>query len=167
MKDQRGQTLVEAILSLAVISAVITAVVIAVLTALSGTGYNEKENQALGYAQEGLDIVRDIKSTDFTSFTASYPTNYYCLAEGETVPQPYSDCNGSNVVNVAQTFLRVLYVNHSGNGLPPASPVPKCSNGTYTASIVSWSDGKCTGGQKCHKVQLESCFTNLNAIPTP
>ncbi|MEK9207686.1 MAG: prepilin-type N-terminal cleavage/methylation domain-containing protein, partial [Patescibacteria group bacterium] len=92
MKKQKGQTLVEAILSLAVISVVITAVVIAVISSLNGANYNRDENLALNHAQEGIDVIRDSKSADYDVFVSSYPDNYYCLGKEDSSLIDYSDC---------------------------------------------------------------------------
>ncbi len=168
MKKQKGQTLVEAILSLAVISAVITAVVTAVITSLNGATYNRNENLALNYAQEGIDVIRDSKSADYDVFISSYPDNYYCLGKEDNSLTDYSDCDQPSDVNISSRFKRIIYINQSGNLPPSDGSTHKCSiPGFYVASIVSWTDGKCDTGTQCHQVKLESCFSDLNTLPTP
>ena len=74
-KNQRGETLVESLLALAVATVIATGIVIAVVTALSGTTNNQNSNFAGNYAQEGSNLVKDLAATDFTSFQSTYVYN--------------------------------------------------------------------------------------------
>ncbi|MBI2195691.1 MAG: hypothetical protein HYU48_01445 [Candidatus Levybacteria bacterium] len=69
MNSQKGQTLIEALIGLAVAVAIISAIVIAVISSLSNAQLTKNQNQANHYAQEGMEIVRQIRNSSWTSFT--------------------------------------------------------------------------------------------------
>ena len=157
---QSGQTLVEALLALIVVIVIITAVVTAVITSLSGATFTKNQNLASQYSQEGIDIARNMKDSDFVGFSALTSGNSYCAAQGSTSLDTTS-CN----TKLNGIFTRKIYINHNGTG--PNDVIPKCT-GTYVSSIVSWSDPKCgNSGVDCHSVKLDSCFDDLNKVPNP
>ncbi len=161
---QSGQTLIEALLALIVVIVIITAVVTAVITSLSGATFTKNQNLASQYAQEGIDIARNMKDSDFASFSALNNDQYYCAAQGSTSLDSSSCSTKLNGI-----FTRKIYINHNGQGPNDgASVVKKCPFGTFVSSIVSWSDPKCgNSGVDCHSVKLDSCFDDLNKVPNP
>lgn len=162
---QVGETLIEAILALTIVIVIVTAVVIAVITALSGSSSNKNESAALGFAQEGIDVLRDVKSSDFAGFSATYSTaGYYCFGQNNIPDSNTANCPDTSSNIGTGDFVRKVYVNLAGN-LPDGTP--KCGSGAYAASIVSWSDGKCKTSANCHQVEIDSCFYNLNALTAP
>jgi hypothetical protein len=44
--------------------------------------------------------------------------------------------------------------------------VNTCFEGISGIVMVSWTDGKCQTHAYCHNVELDSCFTHINVIPT-
>lgn len=181
IKSQKGETLVEAIIALAVAVAIATGIVIAVITALSGATSNQASNFALNYAQEGSDLVKDQASNNFTAFHALPDTNYYCFdAEATTLIADSNDpdynydptkCpdSSTNISGQDTNYLRKIYINQSGCDSRKGSCSQVCASGTvFVASIVSWSDAKCKStSPNCHKVEIDSCLTDVNKIPTP
>lgn len=167
MKNQKGETLIEAILALTIVIVIITGVVTVVITALSGSSSNKNESTALNFAQEGIDILRDVKSSNFTAFSDTYSTaGYYCFGN-DNVPQDISNCLDTSHNIGTGDFVRKVYVDLTGHLPPPNQLTLKCESGAFAASIVSWSDGKCKTTANCHQVEIDSCFYNLNTLTAP
>src|SRR3989344_5848543 len=101
-RNQRGQALIEALLALAFVVVIITAVVITVINALNSAAFNKNQNLATQYAQEGLDITRNMKDTRYSDFIALDETQKYC-------PEP----NGTLIINEnckVGEFIREIYI---------------------------------------------------------
>lgn len=153
----RGQALIEALLALAFAVIVLTGVVIAVITAVSTTAFTKNQNLASSYAQEGLDIARNLKDSNYQTFL-DLPIGEYCATSGSTTLSPGSCAAGS--------LTRGIYINNQGRDQSGA--IQCAANGSFVASIVSWNDTKCqSSADKCHRVQLDSCFYDLNRVPNP
>lgn len=164
---QAGETLIEAILALTIVIVIVTGVVTAVITALNGSSSNKNESIALNFAQEGIDVLRDAKSSNFTAFSATYSTpNYYCFGN-DNMPKDISNCPDTSHNIGTGDFVRKVYVDLTGHLPPPNQLTLKCASGVYSASIVSWSDGKCSSTLNCHQVEIDSCFYNLNTLTAP
>lgn len=149
-KNQTGQALIEALLALTFAVVIITAVVIAVITSLSSATFTKNQNQASNYAQEGLDIARNMKESDPQTFFGL--NGNYCANMGISLTG-----SGNCTVGI---YAQNVFVDDNAS---------QCAaNGSFVISTVSWNDGKCQNvGDKCHKVQLDSCFYNLNTVPNP
>jgi type II secretory pathway pseudopilin PulG len=155
--NKKGIILIEALLALTVIVIVMTALVTALVSALSNTTYSNEQTQATAYAQEGIEIARAQKNSDFAAFQALNGTN--CLGSGATsIPGSCSLIDGK--------FDREIYINSNGEDLDGNKSCEQ-ANSIYVSSIVSWSDSRCGSGDSCHKVDLSSCFSNLNYIEAP
>lgn len=170
--NQKGAVLIEAILALGIISVVVMSLVTALVSSLSSSNFSKNQTLATGYAQEGIEIMRDIRDQDFSKLS-SY-SGAYCLGVDDSIPQDTASPTGKCINNI-DTFSRSIYVNNSGkDDRPGASPGSKCKNPpddpagsvtpVFVASTVSWNDSKCSGNENCHKVELNSCLTNLNNI---
>lgn len=157
LENQYGQALIEALLALAFAVVIVTGVVIAVITSLSNATFTKNQNLASSLAQEGLDITRNLKESSYQTFF-SLANGEYCATSGSTSLSAGSCAVGS--------FTRAIYINHQGRDQTGAS---KCAlNGSFVASTVSWNDSKCQSDlDKCHKIQLDSCFYDLNKVSNP
>lgn len=150
--SQKGQALIEALLALAFAVVIITGVVIAVINALNNASFTKNQNLAGQYAQEGLDIARNMKDSNYTQFKALSNGGYYCAEQNGTLSTSASCTAGG--------FVKQVYVNHTG---ADEKGQPRCESGSsFVSSKVSWSDSKCSGSSSCHKVQLDSCFSDPN-----
>jgi len=56
--NQKGQGLVEALIALGAAVIIIAAITIAVITAVSNSDFSTEQNLATGFAQQGMEIVR-------------------------------------------------------------------------------------------------------------
>jgi Tfp pilus assembly protein PilV len=159
--NQKGAILIEAILALTVIVVLMTALVSALVSSLSNSNYSKAQTAATGYAQEGLDYMRNERDNNYTNISTLNGT--YCLSSALAFSGPGSPCGA----NIDGKFSRSLYVNNTGKDERSGAslPINKCeSSSVFVASSVSWTDSKCTSGL-CHKVELSACFTNLESIP--
>jgi Tfp pilus assembly protein PilV len=164
MKNQRGEALIEAILALGIISLIITGIVTALISSNSNSNQSKNQNIATAYAQEGIDIARNIKETNFENFRAL--NGYYCVGNNNTL----SSRSGSNCPKVSgQIYRREIYINRNGNDNRTGSSVERCetNNSIFVAASVSWNDTKCENNSECHKVELNSCFVDLYRLRAP
>lgn len=155
-KNKKGIILIEAILALGIIVVIMTALVSALVSSISSSNFANEQSIATGYAQEGIEIARNDKDTDFGAFSA-LSEGTYCLNQGVTTvigaPASGGGCTGID------NYTRTIYVNSS-----PAPGRCESSQAVFVASTVTWSDSRCSGASDCHKVELNSCFINLNSF---
>lgn len=152
--DNKGQTLIEALVALGIASVIIGAIAMAVITGMNNTTFSKNQNLATGFAQQGMDILHQQSQSDWTAFD-SIPTNTYCLNQDSTTL--VADCT---VVNINTFFLRKVKIDPPGLG---------CATGKKVTVTVSWGDGKCTSAANpfCHNVTLDSCFADINTSTSP
>ena len=156
----RGQSLIEAVLSLGVSSIIIAAIAMVVITSMNNANYAKYQNVAAHYAQEGLDIIRQQSETNWDLFSQK-TSGTYCLAQDSTDlgTSPVGDCTTPNISSNNINFIRKIIILTSGSG---------CSSGEKVSVVVSWSDGKCSSSKPyCHDVTLDSCFAQINNVPNP
>lgn len=145
----QGQTLVEVLVALGIITIIITALTGVVITSMGNARNSKDQNQATQYAQEGMEIVRQIRDSDYVGFRNYSGT--YCLDGGSSTLGP--DCFSANVDN----FLRKVIVTPDGCGTEIAQ----------ITVIVSWRDSKCSAVNPfCHTSRFESCLSTVNPVPT-
>ena len=143
-----GQTLIEVLVALGIISIIVTALAALVVTSMSNAQLSKNQNQALDYAREGMEVVRRLRDEDVVGFR-SY-NNTFCLDKGSGVLGV--DCANLNIDNF---FLRKVIIVQSGCSANVASVVV----------TVSWADGKCTSGNAfCRVTRLESCLSVVNPV---
>ena len=164
MMYQRGQTLIEVLIGLATSVVVIAAITTATISALNNATFSKNQNLATQYAQQGMELMRKMRDSDWTTFSGLSGT--YCLAKGCTklsassqncwLPASGNQCN-QNV----EFFVRQIDVQQNSLSCDGTS--------TKVVSTVSWFDGKCTSGNNtfCHQVVLTSCLSNYQIVPTP
>ena len=151
---QRGQTLIEALSALAIIALILSAISVAITTSLDNATYNQNQTLATKYAEDGSEIVHQLRDDDYTKFQ-----NYggsYCLGKGQTQLQSKSTCPPPNIDKV---FLRQVQIQKNGCGAQIAQ---------VTIS-VAFRDGKCTSATQpyCHVVTNTTCLSTTNPIQTP
>lgn len=175
-KHQAGQTLIEVLVGLATLVVVIAAITSSVLSSLYDAEFSKSQSLATSYAEQGVEILRNMRNNDIASLSASYLTNpSYCLGSECTglVPGTLNQTGPSNYcwtklsVNCPQnieTFVREVDVNQNST---------KCQSSTtddVEANVsVSWSDSKCTDALSpfCHSISVSTCFSNFTIAPTP
>ena len=149
----KGQTLIETLAALAVISIVMSAIAISITTALSNAKFNQYQTLATKYAQQGSEIVHQIRDDSYTNFTNYNGT--YCLAKGQTsLGSLHGSCTTPNVDN----FIRSIQIEQS----PGCGP-----NVAKITTTVSFTDGKCQAGTYCHNQVDTSCLSTVNPVQAP
>lgn len=166
---QRGQSLLEVLVALGAATVIVTSFVVVIINALSNTQYSKNQNLAAQYAQEGMEIVRKMRDTDYTSFDTLATATTYCLDSNDPVVNPanirddtINGCStgvGDPPENVGNIFARRVEIRSPGS----------CIRGKEVIVSVLWVDGKCSDSSNlfCHKVELRSCLTDFNVVPTP
>ena len=152
----KGQTLIEVLVALAVAALIISALSIAVLSSLNNAIFSKNQNLASQYAQEGMEIMRRLKNSEWTVFNA-YTTGDYCLDGGSTsLRARQGDKCGQNI----DIFMREVFLEDTSS---------ECRN-AYTSTklkvSVYWSDGKCKDAVNpfCNKTEVVSCFNDANVM---
>ena len=157
---QAGQTLIEILIALSISILVLSSIVVGITTSLSNAQYTKNQNLANSYAQEGIDVVREIRDSSLSKFKSYLTNTTYCLAQSSTelvlASAPPLTCGQ---FPVGQIFYREI--NFEQNSA-------ECSSGTKITVKVSWADNKCPiGTPLCHNVQLVSCFSNVDQKQSP
>jgi Tfp pilus assembly protein PilV len=136
--NMKGQSLIEVLVALGIIAAVVTTIASIVTSSLGNTAYSKDLNEATKYAQDGLEVTRSIRNSNYTTFATLSGT--FCLAQNATTLGP---AQGScNTPNVDQIYIRSIQVEIN----------PGCgANVSKVISIVKWQDGKCGAGSYCHQ----------------
>ena len=150
--DCRGQTLIETLAALAIISVVIAAIATAIITSLSNAKYDQNQTFATKYAQQGTEIIQQIRDDNYTSFKNYNGT--YCLAKGQTALGSPANCTTPNV----DTFIRSVTIQQA----------PGCGANIAQVTVsVAFIDGKCATGAYCHKQTEITCLSTVNPVQGP
>ena len=156
----KGQSLIEVIVALVVVSSIVIAVSSLAVSTLGGTNFVKAQTTASQYAQEGMEVVRQIKDADYSLFLLYLigAKTVYCMDNTNTLI--ISDGDSCTVPNINDIFIRQIIFEQDDD---------KCGVGSVKiTSDVSWTDSTCDNTNPyCHNVRLSSCFTNFTAVPTP
>jgi hypothetical protein len=121
MMNQKGQSLVEALIALGVATIVVSAMAVAAITAVNNADFSKYQNLATQYAQQGVEIVRQQSQTDwnifYTNYVGSWPSGRsWCLSQNLTwSPMPVTGCtkniNNQNGIpfDAYTTWLYFIY----------------------------------------------------------
>jgi len=147
-----GQTLIETLAAIAIITVVITAMGISVTTALSNAEFNQNETLATKYAQQGTEIMQQIRDDNYPVFQTY--NGIYCLSKGQTsLGSVQSGCTVPNV----DKFIRSIQIQQNA-----------CANNVSKVTVtVSFTDGKCQSNTYCHSEVDTSCLSIVNPVQSP
>lgn len=157
-RSHKGLMIVEVLVALGVAAIVVTAVTVAISTSLNNTQFTKDQNLALGYAQEGIEVMRQKRDSDYGTFR-SIASNTYCLAKGSTTLAAGATCTTTpNVDNYIRTVA--VTQNTTCGGV---------ANLTKIEVKVTWTSNKCTNANNryCHNTKVESCLSDYLLVPTP
>lgn len=167
---QAGQTLLEVLLAFSVLILVLGATVLGVTTSLSNAQYAKNQGLANSYAQQGMATIRQIRDSNWANFKSM--TGNYCLNKDLILVELLSLNCGQNV----GIFSRQITIGDSSAclgqnpTLTPEETSAVSSSGREATVTVSWSDNKCPSGINnpyCHKVELITCFSNIDQKEEP
>lgn len=177
-KQQKGQSLIEALIALGAVSLIVSAIAIAVISSVNNSEATKYQNLATTYAQQGLEIISGQSKSDWVTFhalggTASpYSPKTYCFDQGK-LSISASDVRSCTIPNInidvnnpaSKFFIRKVSITKDD---------PVCAGKTVSPILgdhvlisVLWTDGKCSAGTYCHKVDVNSCYANIITLPTP
>ncbi len=153
----KGQSLLESVLALAVIAIVLSGIAVVSTSSLSNAGHGKNQTIATQYAQEGVEVLRMIRSLNYASFRNYSGT--YCLAKGASSLPILPNCPSPLTPNV-DSFIRTVTVEQS--------PGSRCAVDVAKVTVkVSWTDGKCKNTPYCHTSNIITCFSTINPIQAP
>ena len=148
--NQKGQSLVEALIALGVATIVVSAMAIAAITAVNNADFSKYQNLATNYAQQEMEIIRQHSQTDWHNLILAKLGSSKCLDINQTeTPLPCSK-------NIDNFFGREVTLTQTSSG------DSDCHGTVHAVVTVSWADGKCSSGSSCHNVTLDSCFADIN-----
>jgi type II secretory pathway pseudopilin PulG len=149
--SMKGQTLIEVLVALSVIVILVSMITMVIISSLNNAQFSRDQDLATNYAQEGMEIVRKVRNSNYTSFK-NY-SGIYCLAKGSLVlPSSSANCTTPNV----DKFIRKVQIEQT----------PGCNTNVAKVTVsVSWTDAKCqTGNLYCHASDLVSCLSSVNPL---
>ncbi|HSW47756.1 MAG TPA: prepilin-type N-terminal cleavage/methylation domain-containing protein [Candidatus Saccharimonadales bacterium] len=152
----KGQTLVELLLGISIVGIILSGITVVVVSSLGNASYGKNQSLATQYAQEGAEITRTIRNSDYNGFAGYNST--YCLDKGAVSLGSPGTCTTPNIDN---TFIRSVKIENT------ASAGRCAANVSRATVIVSWKDGQCSTGSYCHKSQIISCLSTVNPIQAP
>lgn len=172
MKTQKGQSLTEVLVSLTVIIIIVTAIAFTVTNSLKSSQYGKNQTLASQYSQQGMDIIRNWRYTDYVSFSA-LPAGSYCLADtcsllttqvGNICGPVANQClTSANIPTGNPAYLRQVTIAPNSTDCNSGT-----GSGTKVTVTVSWTDGQCANATTfCHKVSNFLCITTFDVIPSP
>lgn len=162
IKQNSGQTLIEAIVALTVLIMVLTAASVAIVSSINNSVYERNEALATKYAQEGIEYIRQYKvgnTTEFDSYTAT--TRCISSLDPALPPLPTPPATGCATIGTTQYRRSALFTDSGRCDIqyPNATaPTPTSLPGKNVEITVEWVSGKCVSGDYCNKVSVESCF---------
>lgn len=136
LNDKLGQSLVEVVIAIGVVALLVTGLVVGTTAALKSSRLGRLRSGANKYAQEGVELTRDLRDAGWISFQAR--NGLYCLAQDNIFPAAPS---GSCTINIDSIYTRSILF---------AWNDPRMQ----VTATVSWSDGTVT-----HQSQLITYFT--------
>lgn len=151
--NQKGQTLIEALIALGMAVTIISAITSVVIYSLNNSSFSKNQNLARSYVQQSMEKIRGEVRSNYSSFVSTYDTPH-CIDENNTLTKKQFNCEP------AGTFVKEADFE---------SQSPDCQNSLKVTVTVSWNDSKCTDRLNlyCHNVSSSTCFANINVIPSP
>lgn len=168
INSQKGQSIIEALISLSVAVVIISAITLAVIASVNNSDFGKNQNLASEYARQGIEKMRQQSQSDWATFSGRADQTY-CFAQSDTTLNGVAPC-AQNIKNSsgANFFVRQVKILHVASNGPLTPTPPNCAGNMDITVTVSWADGKCNSSNAfCHKVALESCVSNLNSKTTP
>src|ERR1035437_663569 len=141
--NKKGQGLVEALIALGAAVIIISAITVAVITAVNNSDYSKSQNLATGYAQQGMEIVKQDSQLDWVSLQASISAStVWCLPQGSTDFSPAAGGLSPCSINVTGGYVRQLNFTQNASS---------CNGQTQVEVVIEWTDGKCSSAlDYCH-----------------
>jgi len=168
--DNKGQSLIEAVVALGVMVITLSAISIAVTTGISNSTFVKNQDLANKYSQEGMEYIRNAKANNINLtvdgggvklFTAGL-NGTYCMDADNSFSTPLgSGCT----VNISSMFKR--QVEFQDNVVCDDDLTPQLAKKVIVT--VFWSSPKCdpddpVKGAFCHSAETISCFNSGTVV---
>lgn len=155
MKNQKGQTIIEAVIALTTIMLILTAIAVVVVSGLYNSQFIRDQNLANKYSQQGMEFMRNMQQNDIVQF-GSYNLITICIDE-TTSTLTAENCDA---VNAGGTHVRTIQLNQD---------VSPCEQGETRVTVSSkWSSTKCPSTNTfCHASTISSCLPYQGSASTP
>jgi len=166
---QSGQSLIEVVIALAAAIIIVTAITSIVLNALSNAQHSKSQNLATAYAQEGTEVLKRMKESNWSAFDGVV-NGTYCMRKSNPTNFPNEIRNGSNCDrNIESFYVREVDIRKFSDNCTYQDANGATQKVTEATVTVKWNDGKCKDAaaqnQYCRKVTMFSCLTNLQSVP--
>ena len=138
-KSTRGQTLAEVVVAIGVVVLLVTGLVVGTSVTLKASQYGKARSQAVQYAQEAIEIVRNVRDNGWTTFAAYGGVSpiSWCLDKDGVWTAMVDSCS-PNIDNFYTRKVTVTWID------------PKMK----VDVVVSWTDGN-----KTYTVPITTYFT--------
>lgn len=147
--SSRGQTLIEAVASLGIASIILGTLAIAVINSVKNVTFSKGQNIASNYAQQGLELVRDLRDSDISTFrqygnVQGTPVTY-CLAKNTSAStvlptkspaSPFCDQAGQKIVELDNTYIREVTIQQDSSDCLSSSVANLTPASTATSTVV-------------------------------
>jgi Tfp pilus assembly protein PilV len=151
-RRRRGQSLIEAIVTVGVVVLIVTGLIVSANFSLTYSSMNKKRTKALSYANEALEVARSQRMQDWNAFPA--PGTSYCLGKNATsftTSAPAGGCPLDIDTMYSRTVDFSVETGTGGVGLP-------CTDSTECRKVVvtvGWMENS-----KTRFVTLSTYITN-------
>jgi len=154
-KNQSGQTLIEAIVALVTILIIITAISIVVVSGISNSQFIKNQNEANKYAQQGMELVRDVQQNNLSAFRDFVGQGTTCIREETSELYYDEDCFNGDVITADHYKRTITFAQDDARCNVPGSLTPSLR----VTVTVKWSSTKCSSDNTfCHSSELVSCM---------
>src|SRR5258708_35320505 len=109
MKSELGQTIIEIMVAIGALTVLLSAITVVIITSLTGANFSRDQNSATEYAQQGMEIMRQLHNTDYGTFSALnglYCVSSLCTTWNTCSPQPAASCTA----NINAYFARSITI---------------------------------------------------------
>jgi Tfp pilus assembly protein PilV len=130
MKNQKGQTILEIVISLSVLALVLGGLVVVIINSLKNSQFSKNQAQATKLAQEGLETIRSMKSNE-NCYVVYGGTNYYWTTSPSTGKSSIWSGTAGTVLSPTSKYSLNLA---SCSLTAPTSP-PQLISNTFTRTI--------------------------------
>jgi len=144
IKSEKGQSLFEVFLSLAIVAIIIVALVILASNAIRNSTYSKNKTLATRYSQEATEWLRGERDAGWYDFSdKALASNYYCL---QTIAwPPIGECGTSDTISNTSLIREIQFTIDSQTQIT-------------VEVVVYWEDS-----QGVHDVKSTTNFTDWRA----
>lgn len=147
-KNSQGQSFIELIAALVVVSIVLTAIVGLITKSIANATAARNKTLATSYAQEGLEWLRAERDLGWTAFYGRTNNSWCIVSLSWTTGGSHSGaCSNSNVIAGTQFVRTLTFANRTASSVD-------------ARMTVSWRDGSGT-----HESTATTIFTNWKGNP--